>query len=63
MNHAMFHDIMTNVIVCMCVLLQVVSRSKEFVAEVMGDDTLQREGGDALFKSVYHALTPGLYRY
>lgn len=41
---------------------EIVARSKEFVADVMGDDMLQREGGDALFKSVAHALKPGVIR-
>ena len=42
--------------------VQIISRSKEFVADVMGDDMLQKEGGDALWKSVSHALKPGLTR-
>lgn len=41
---------------------QIINRSKEFVADVMGDDMLQKEGGDALWKSVSHALKPGLTR-
>ncbi len=38
-------------------------QSRQFVAEVMGDDSLQREGGDALWNSVYHAIVPGAIRY
>jgi hypothetical protein len=33
------------------------------VTDVMGDDQLQREGGDALWNSVRHALKPGVVRY
>lgn len=29
----------------------------------MGDDMLQKEGGDALLNSVKHALKPGFIRY
>ena len=29
----------------------------------MGDDALQKEGGDALWNSVTHALKPGAIRY
>lgn len=39
---------------------EIVSKSKEFIAEVMDDDMLQREGGDALMKSVTYALKPGI---
>ncbi len=41
---------------------EVISKSREFVADVMGDDAIQREGGDALWNSVTHALTPGIRR-
>ena len=37
--------------------------SRDFIATVMGDEMLRREGGDALWSSVQHALKPGLYRY
>ena len=37
-------------------------QSRQFVAEVMGDDSLQREGGDALWNSIYHAVVPGAIR-
>lgn len=36
------------------------SQSRQFVAEVMGDETLQKQGGTALWNSIYHALTPGV---
>ncbi|CAM9895236.1 unnamed protein product [Laminaria digitata] len=35
---------------------QVFDHSKEFVAQVMGDDAVQRSGGDALWVTVRHAL-------
>ena len=35
---------------------------RKFVADVMGDDLLQQEGGNALMKSVTYALQPGLIR-
>ena len=38
-------------------------QSREFVAAVMGDDSLQREGGTALWNSIYHAIVPGAIRY
>ena len=41
---------------------EIIAQSKGFVADVMGDDTLQKEGGDALWNSVTHALKPGLIR-
>ena len=41
---------------------QIISQSKDFVTDVMGDDTLQKEGGDALWNSVSHALKPGAIR-
>mmetsp|Transcript_6377 Transcript_6377/g.10450 ORF Transcript_6377/g.10450 Transcript_6377/m.10450 type:complete len:425 (-) Transcript_6377:1507-2781(-) len=37
-------------------------QSRQFVAEVMGDDSLQREGGNALWNSIYHAIVPGAVR-
>jgi hypothetical protein len=40
----------------------VIKQSREFVAEVVGDDKIQREGGDALWNSITHALRPGLVR-
>lgn len=39
-----------------------INLSREFVAEVVGDDKIQREGGDALWNSITHALRPGLVR-
>lgn len=41
---------------------EIIAQSKGFVADVMGDDTLQKEGGDAIWNSVTHALKPGLIR-
>ncbi|CAM9516200.1 unnamed protein product [Choristocarpus tenellus] len=35
---------------------EVLQHSKIFVAEVMGDDGVQRSGGDALWSSVQYAL-------
>jgi len=29
----------------------------------MGDDKIQREGGDAIWNSISHALRPGLKKY
>eukprot|EP01041_Mallomonas_annulata_P002268 gene2268-4416_t len=39
---------------------QVQDQARDFVTEVMGDDRLQREGGNAIWNSVSHAVTPGL---
>ena len=41
---------------------QVLSQSQEFVADVMGDDRLQREGGHALINSISHAVRPTFLR-
>ena len=35
---------------------EIILRSKEFVTDVMADDTLQKEGGMAIFNSISHAL-------
>jgi hypothetical protein len=43
-------------------ITQIVNQSREFVADVMRDAALQREGGDALWNSVTHALKPGMIR-
>lgn len=43
-------------------LIQIIAQSKDFVTDVMGDDALQKEGGDALWNSVTHALKPGAIR-
>jgi len=40
----------------------VVAQSRGFVVEVMGDELIQREGGDAIWNSVKHALKPGIIR-
>ena len=42
---------------------QISERAREFVQDVMRDDRLQREGGDAIWNSVYHATVPGAVRY
>mmetsp|Transcript_8771 Transcript_8771/g.14587 ORF Transcript_8771/g.14587 Transcript_8771/m.14587 type:complete len:415 (-) Transcript_8771:175-1419(-) len=42
--------------------VEVLQQSRQFVAEVMGDDVLQKEGGNALWKSISYALKPGLIR-
>lgn len=39
---------------------EVVAQSRDFVVEVMGDELIQREGGDALWNSIKHALRPGV---
>ena len=39
-----------------------VAQSRDFVVEVMGDELIQREGGDAIWNSVKHALKPGIIR-
>lgn len=41
---------------------EVVAQSRDFVVEVMGDELIQREGGDAIWNSVRHALKPGIIR-
>jgi len=41
---------------------QILLRSKDFLAEVVGDDRLQREGGNALWNTVTHAVKPSFYR-
>lgn len=41
---------------------EVVAQSRGFVVEVMGDELIQREGGDAIWNSVKHALKPGIIR-
>lgn len=41
---------------------EILGQSRNFVANVMGDDLLQREGGTALWKSVLYALQPGVIR-
>ena len=38
------------------------SQSRQFVADVVGDDMLQREGGNALWNSITHAVRPGVLR-
>lgn len=41
---------------------QVVEESRRFIADVMGDDSLQKEGGDALWNSLNYALKPGFIK-
>ena len=43
-------------------IISLLSFDRKFVADVMGDDMLQQEGGDALMRSVTYALQPGLIR-
>jgi hypothetical protein len=45
-----------------CVTLQVSQQSRHFIAEVVGDDLLQKEGGQALWQSIKYALEPGVIR-
>lgn len=40
----------------------VLQQSQNFVVDVMGDEMLQREGGNAIWKSVKHAVQPGFVR-
>ncbi len=40
----------------------VMHQSQAFVVDVMGDEMLQREGGNAIWKSVKHAMQPGFIR-
>ncbi|KAJ1423706.1 hypothetical protein B484DRAFT_103753 [Ochromonadaceae sp. CCMP2298] len=41
---------------------QVLQQSRAFVGQVMGDDLLQKEGGNAIWKSITYALQPGIIR-
>jgi hypothetical protein len=41
---------------------EIMDQSRQFIADVMGDDLLQKEGGNALINTVYHALKPGVIR-
>jgi hypothetical protein len=43
--------------------LQIIEHSKDFVSDVIRDESVQREGGDALLKTVAHALRPGIARF
>jgi hypothetical protein len=42
---------------------QVLEESRRFIADVMGDDSLQKEGGDALWNSLNYAIKPGFIKY
>jgi len=42
---------------------ELLHQSRQFVTNVMGDDLLQQEGGNALWNTMYHALKPGVIRY
>jgi hypothetical protein len=46
-----------------CLCAQIIEHSKEFVSDVIRDESVQKEGGDALLKTVAHALRPGIARY
>jgi len=41
---------------------KIMDQSRDFLAEVVGDDRLQREGGNALWNTVAHAVQPSMYR-
>lgn len=41
---------------------QVLRQARDFVTDVMGDDSLQREGGHALVNTITHAIKPGITR-
>ena len=41
---------------------KVLLHSQNFVADVMSDENLQREGGTAIWKSVNHAIKPGMVK-
>lgn len=40
----------------------IMDQSREFLADVVGDDRLQREGGHALWNTVTHAIQPSVFR-
>ena len=40
----------------------IMEQSREFLTEVVADDRLQREGGDALWNTIAHAVKPSAYR-
>lgn len=42
---------------------EVKTESRKLVANIMGDDSLQRESGEALWNSVLYALQPGVIRF
>mmetsp|Transcript_22940 Transcript_22940/g.29789 ORF Transcript_22940/g.29789 Transcript_22940/m.29789 type:complete len:392 (+) Transcript_22940:77-1252(+) len=37
---------------------EVISHSKEFITEVVTDDSIQRKGGQALWKTIYYSMQP-----
>jgi len=41
---------------------KVIDQSRDFVADVMGDDRLQRKTGTALFNTFSHAISPSVSR-
>ena len=41
---------------------KVIDQSRDFVADVMGDDRLQRKTGTALFNTFSHAISPSVTR-
>lgn len=44
------------------IISQILEESRKFAGDVMGDDRLQKEGGDAIWKSLHYALQPGVIR-
>ncbi len=41
---------------------EIIQQSRIFIADVVGDELLHKEGGNALWKTVYYALKPGVVR-
>lgn len=41
---------------------QISQQSRQFIADVVGDDLLQKEGGHALWQSIKYAIQPGIIR-
>jgi hypothetical protein len=42
---------------------QILEQSKQFIVDVVGDEVLHKEGGHALWNTVYYAVKPGIRRY
>jgi hypothetical protein len=42
---------------------EIIQQSRVFIADVVGDELLHKEGGNALWKTVYYAMKPGVVRY
>jgi hypothetical protein len=41
---------------------EIIQQSRVFIADVVGDELLHKEGGNALWKTVYYAMKPGVVR-